>query len=50
MLDFSPSEHQIAFRVEAALLPGHEAYTDPKPGEAFCYRPMLQLALVDRPD
>lgn len=38
VLDVAPSESQIAFRIEAVLLPGHPAFTGPKPGQQYCYR------------
>lgn len=38
VFDIAPSERQIAFRIEAVLLPGHSAHTDPKPGEICRYQ------------
>jgi hypothetical protein len=38
VLEVALSEHQIAFRIEAVLLPEHQAYTDLKPGEMHCCR------------
>ena len=38
VLQIAPSEHQVGFRLEAVLLPGHPAYTEAKPGETYGYR------------
>lgn len=38
VLEVAASRRQIAFRIEAVLLPGHEGFEHPKPDQMYCYR------------
>jgi hypothetical protein len=37
-LDVAPTQHEVAFQLDAVLTPEHPEYRPPAPGEQHCYR------------
>lgn len=49
MLGVAPTEHGVAFRLDAVLTPDHPRYAPPAPGEQHCYRRgLLTIASTKR--